>query len=100
MLYNKFATDSFGRSYESLLTPCYFAPEELLHEKLSLEESKQADLFRLGCVLYELYSSQPLFTLSSLQEYIHSQGDLSTLSGIHSIAEPIRVINIVFYLIV
>lgn len=91
MLHNKYATDSFGRSYENILTPCYLAPEELTHEELSLEMEIKADLFKLGCVLYELYTSQPLFTISTLQEYINSKGDMATLTGLNTISEPIRV---------
>ena len=91
LLSNRYATDSFGRSYENILTPCYLAPEELTHNKLSLKEEMKADLFKLGCVLYELYTSQPLFTISSLQEYVHSNSDAASLTGLNTISEPIRV---------
>ena len=91
MLNNKYATDNFGQSYENILTPCYCAPEELTQTKLSLEDEMKADLFKLGCVLYELCTSQPLFTLSSLREYVASHGDVASITGLHTISEPIRV---------
>lgn len=92
MLSNRYSTDSFGRSYENILTPCYLAPEELTHDQLSLKEEMEADLFKLGCVLYELHTSQPLFTISSLQEYVLSNGDVASLTGLNTISEPIRVL--------
>ena len=88
---NRYATDAFGRSYENILTPCYLAPEELTQDTLSLEEEMKADLFKLGCVLFELYTSQPLFTISSLQEYVLSNSDAASLTGLNTISEPIRV---------
>ena len=46
------------------------APEELDGQLLSREELKRADVFRVGCVVYELFAFKPLFTRLSLEWYV------------------------------
>ena len=48
---NRYATESFAREYEQILSPCYLSPEELAGKTLDLEGLKRSDLFKLGCVL-------------------------------------------------
>ena len=100
LLKNRYGTEDFGHSYETILHPCYLSPEELTQSELTLDEICKSDLFKLGCVLFELYTSQPLFTLAKLQEYIQSNGDSSKLTGLNTISEPIRVWSMMMLMIV
>lgn len=70
-----------------LLAPCYLAPEELDGRPLNGEDMKRADVFRVGCVIYELFAFQPLFTRLSLQWYKEE----GLLNGLEVLPEPVRV---------
>ena len=48
---------------------------------------KRADVFRLGCVIFELFAFQPLFTRLSLQWY-QKEG---LLNGLEVLPEPVHV---------
>ena len=86
---NGFATESFSRAYESILQPCYLAPEELDATSLDLQQLQAADLFRLGCVLFELFTGQVLVTQNSLREYVADPAP--TRSRLSVLNEPVRV---------
>ena len=86
---NGFATESFSRAYESILQPCYLAPEELDATSLDLQQLMAADMFRLGCVLFELFTGQVLFTKNSLREYAADSTQIR--SRLSVLNEPVRV---------
>lgn len=85
-LQNQYGTKAFTRRYELLLAPCYLAPEELDGRPLNGEDMKRADVFRVGCVIYELFAFQPLFTRLSLQWYKEE----GLLNGLEVLPEPVR----------
>lgn len=86
---NGFATESFSRAYESILQPCYLAPEELDATTLDLQQLMAADMFRLGCVLFELFTGQVLFTTNTLREYRNDSAQIR--SRLSVLNEPVRV---------
>lgn len=88
---NRYATESFAREYEQILSPCYLSPEELTGKTLDLEGLKRSDLFKLGCVLFELFTSKVLFTLNSLSSYMSGEGRKRVMSGLMILPEPMRV---------
>lgn len=88
---NGFATESFSRTYENILQPCYLAPEELEGHSLPLHQLMRADMFRLGCVLFELFTGHALFTENTLREYISDA--TSTHTRLNVLNEPVRVRN-------
>lgn len=88
---NRYATESFAREYEQILSPCYLSPEELAGKTLDLEGLKRSDLFKLGCVLFELFTSKVLFTLNSLNSYVSGEGRKRVMSGLMILPEPMRV---------
>ena len=63
------------------------APEELDGQVLSREELKRADVFRVGCVVYELFAFKPLFTRLSLEWYVKG----SPLNALEVLPEPVKV---------
>ena len=87
LLENQYGSKSFARRYELLLEPCYMAPEELDGRLLSGEELKRADVFRVGCVVYELFAFKPLFTRLSLEWYVKG----SPLNALEVLPEPVKV---------
>lgn len=74
-----------------LLAPCYLAPEELDGCPLNGDAMKRADVFRLGCVIYELFAFQPLFTRLSLRCYKNER----QLYGLEVLPEPVRVSDMI-----
>ena len=84
-------TESFAREYEQTLSPCYLSPEELTGAPMDLEALKRSDLFKLGCVLFELFTSKVLFTLNSLTSYVRGEGVKRVMSGLTILPEPMRV---------
>ena len=86
-LKNQYSSASFTSRYELLLSPCYQSPEELSNMALSGEAMKQADVFRLGCIVYELFTFKPLFTRMSLTRYVEEK----QLAELEVLPEPIRV---------
>lgn len=86
---NQFHTQSFARLYEDALSPCYAAPEELAASSLSLLALQRADLFKLGCVIYELFMERALFTHTSLRAY--RAAARAPLPELNRLPEPIRV---------
>lgn len=87
LLKNQYGSKSFSRRYELLLEPCYMAPEELDGQLLGREELKRADVFRVGCVVYELFAFKPLFTRLSLEWYVKG----SPLNALEVLPEPVKV---------
>ena len=60
---------------------------------------KLADVFRLGCIVYELFTLKPLFTRMSLARYVEEK----QLTELEALPEPIRVslwITIVMIMVV
>ena len=88
---NRYATESFAREYEQILSPCYLSPEELKGVAMDLEALKRSDLFKLGCVLFELFTSKVPFTLNSLTSYVNGEGVKRVMSGLTILPEPMRV---------
>ena len=88
-LKNQYNSDSFTRRYELLLSPCYQAPEEFTQTSLTGEAMKKADVFRLGCIVYELFTFKPLFTRLSLARYVGEK----ILPELEALPEPVKVWN-------
>jgi eukaryotic-like serine/threonine-protein kinase len=65
------------RSGESIGTPSYMAPEQVLGEPCTA----QTDLYGLGCTLHDLLTGQPPFTASTSY----------AIMNMHMTAEPVRL---------
>lgn len=50
---------------------------------------KKADVFRLGCIVYELFTFKPLFTRLSLARYVEEK----VLPELEALPEPVKVWN-------
>ncbi|MEM6708858.1 MAG: serine/threonine-protein kinase [Pseudomonadota bacterium] len=60
----KFADEKLTQTGQVLGTPCYMAPEQWQGATLD----HRADLWALGCLLYELLAGQPAFKRSDMME--------------------------------
>ena len=72
-------------------TACYAAPEQLLGQ----ECDGRADLYALGCILYEIVSGRPPFSSDDLAEVLFDQVNTPPVPAIQHCAQLSRFLNAV-----